>query len=37
VLGWPLLAALAHTAGAALLVGLLSVLWARAALPRSRS
>ena len=37
VLGWPLLAALAHTAGAALLVALLSVLWARSAPPRSHS
>ena len=37
VLGWPLAAALAHTGGAALLVGLLSMLLARAALPRPRS
>jgi cytochrome c oxidase assembly protein subunit 15 len=37
VLGWPLLAALVHTAGAAALVALLSVLLARAAHPRLRS
>jgi len=37
VLGWPLLAALVHTAGAAALVGLLSTLLARAAHPRLRS
>ena len=37
VLGWPLAAALAHTGGAALLVGLLSTLLARAARSRQRS
>ncbi|WP_119352774.1 COX15/CtaA family protein [Azohydromonas sediminis] len=35
VLGWPLAAALAHTAGAALLVALLAVLLTRAALARA--
>ncbi len=37
VLGWPLVAALMHTAGAAALVGVLSALWARAALARASS
>jgi len=30
VLGWPIVAALAHSAGAAALVGVLTSLWARA-------
>jgi heme a synthase len=37
VLGWPLVAALAHSAGAAALVGVLVALLARAALGRARS
>ena len=37
VLGWPLLAALGHSAGAAALVAVLSSLLARAALPRPAS
>ncbi len=33
VLGWPIAAALAHSAGAALLIGVLASLWARARTP----
>jgi cytochrome c oxidase assembly protein subunit 15 len=37
VLGWPLVAALAHTAGAAALITLLAVMLARARQARSAS
>ena len=37
VLGWPLVAALVHTGGAALLVAVLSSLWARTTLARAAS